>query len=178
MTAIRDFAYMESLQQVEDEQAQGYRHRMTHAFFDIAELPGGPLDTNYRCLNRPASPPEDPLRAFLKKVLPRGMTYTNEEAYQRGNAYHMDLAPISISPIVDGLARFLVALVGGIALIAPMLVMLLPGVDRTRSIITTGVAVFLFALGVSVVVRAGNTEALIATTTYAAVLVVFVGLNG
>lgn len=177
MTAIRDFAYVESLQQIENEQAQVYRHKMTNAFFDIAELPGAPLDTSYRCLKRPASSPEDPLRAYLKKVLPRGLAYTKEEAYQRGTAYHSGQPPIFISPFVDKLARFLVALTGGVALVAPMLVMLLPSVDRTKSLATIGAAVFLFALGMSVIVRAGNTEALVATTTYAAVLVVFVGLN-
>jgi hypothetical protein len=73
--------------------------------------------------------------------------------------------------------RLSMGLFGGIALIAPMLLMVLHR-DRNTSIITTSVATVLFA--VSLAGRAtdlGGKDVLAATAAYAAVLVVFVGAS-
>ena len=59
----------------------------------------------------------------------------------------------------------------------PMLVMSLPKTEKVKSLITVSVAVTIFAALMSLGIRAGNAETLVATATYAAVLVVFVGTS-
>ena len=76
---------------------------------------------------------------------------------------------------MDKLARFILAFTGGAALVVPVLIMSLPRVDQTKTLVTVSVAVTLFAALMSVGIRASNAETLVATATYAAVLVVFVG---
>jgi hypothetical protein len=71
----------------------------------------------------------------------------------------------------------MVAFAGGVSLVVPMVVMRL-NESLTKSLITVSVAVVLFAGALSVIFRAPNTETLVATATYAAVLVVFVGTSG
>lgn len=83
----------------------------------------------------------------------------------------------SISPFVDKLARFIVAFIGGVSLVVPMLIMCLPTANRTKRLITVSLAVTIFAALMSLGIRATNPETLVATATYAAVLVVFVGTS-
>lgn len=71
----------------------------------------------------------------------------------------------------------MVAFAGGLSLIVPMLIMRI-GENLTKSLVTTSVAVVLFAGITSLILRANNTETVAATATYAAVLVVFVGTSG
>lgn len=71
----------------------------------------------------------------------------------------------------------MVAFAGGLSLIVPMLIMRI-GENSTKSLVTTSVAVVLFAGITSLILRANNTETVAATATYAAVLVVFVGTSG
>lgn len=68
------------------------------------------------------------------------------------------------------------AFVGGAALVVPMLIMLLHA-SRNTSLITTSVSVLLFATFLAFGVSASPQETLVATATYAAVLVVFVGTS-
>jgi hypothetical protein len=49
--------------------------------------------------------------------------------------------------------------------------------SRTKSLITTSVAVLLFAAFLALGIKASNQDTLAATATYAAVLVVFVGAS-
>ena len=73
--------------------------------------------------------------------------------------------------------RFAMALFGGIALIAPMLIMTLHPSQKT-SLITVSIATILFALTLAVFASgAAGKDVLAATAAYAAVLVVFVGAN-
>lgn len=95
----------------------------------------------------------------------------------RIDEYLGDLPPQDISPLVDKLARFIIAFTGGAALVVPMLIMSLPSTHRTKSLITVSLAVTLFASVMSVGIRASNSETLVATATYAAVLIVFVGTS-
>lgn len=91
--------------------------------------------------------------------------------------YLAGLPPQTISPFVDKLARFAVAFAGGACLLVPMLVMCLPSIDRTKSLITVSVAVMFFVFMMSIGIQASNAETVVATATYAAVLVVFVGTS-
>jgi hypothetical protein len=70
--------------------------------------------------------------------------------------------------------RLLMGIIGGIALIGPMLLMVLHR-DLDTSIITASVATFIFASGLTGVKSLAGKDVLAATAAYAAVLVVFVG---
>jgi hypothetical protein len=72
--------------------------------------------------------------------------------------------------------RFFTALLGGLALIVPMLIMAIHE-NRMKSLITASVCVLLFALGLAWAVPATPQELLGTTAAYAAVLVVFVGVS-
>ena len=109
--------------------------------------------------------------------MPRRLTYTKAEMDSRIEEYLGDLPPQDVSPFVDKLARFIIAITGGAALVVPMLIMSLPSIQRTKSLITVSISVTLFAAMMSVAMRASNTETLVATATYAAVLIVFVGTS-
>lgn len=84
--------------------------------------------------------------------------------------------PRHVSEFVDRLARFVIAIAGGVFLIVPMVVMTL-GPSETKSLITAAAAVMIFALILSFGIRVSNVETLVSTATYAAVLVVFVGTS-
>ena len=72
--------------------------------------------------------------------------------------------------------RFLAAIMGGFSVIIPMLIMAIhPSVVKT--LVTASVAVLLFALGLAWQSSAQVETVLTATAAYAAVLVVFVGIN-
>lgn len=92
--------------------------------------------------------------------------------------YLAGLPPETISPFVDKTTRFIIAFAGGAALVVPMLIMSLPFTYKTKSLVTVSVAVTLFAATMSVAIRASNADTLVATATYAAVLIVFVGTSG
>lgn len=79
-------------------------------------------------------------------------------------------------PRLEGVARFIIAVCGGLMLIVPMLIMRIHG-DLARSLVTTSISVFLFAATISVVFKATDVNTLAATAAYTAVLVVFVGTN-
>ena len=120
----------------------------------------------------------DPLRNFLRRVLPKSLTWSYKEFQRRDfNDYLEDKAPQEISPFVDTLARFIVAITGGLSLVIPMLVMRL-GETLPKSLTTVSVAVVLFSALTSLMFKASNVETLGATAAYAAVLVVFVGTSG
>jgi hypothetical protein len=74
------------------------------------------------------------------------------------------------------LLRFSMASTGGLFLIVPVLVMAnVPG--RTSSLITTCIAMLLFAIGITLGTELKPDQVLGATAAYAAVLVVFVGTS-
>ena len=75
---------------------------------------------------------------------------------------------------MDWLARFIVALLGGASLVVPMLIMSIK-YSKTKSLVTTSVAVLLFAVIVSFGFRIDNKDTVTATAVYAAVLVVVCG---
>ena len=121
--------------------------------------------------------PADPLRAWLKRIFPKRLTFRQLERDNRPIPFKVGATPDELSPFVDGLARFLVAITAGLSLVVPMLIMRL-GENLTKSLITVSVAVVLFSGATSVVFRAINVETLAATATYAAVLIVFAGTSG
>ncbi|KAJ3544975.1 hypothetical protein NM208_g2750 [Fusarium decemcellulare] len=139
----------------------------------------------------------DPLRTALMKHLPSRLTFSQEERSQRREEYQEGKPPNELSKFVDRVVRFIVALIGGSFLVAPMIIMTLQA-SQKKSLITVSVAVLLFALSLSFgvrvsnylvfwvysyyynkehITRVSNVETLVSTATYAAVLVVFVGTS-
>ena len=128
-------------------------------------------------LSESTSPSIDPLRNFLKRVLPKNLTWTTDEYKRRPVGEYVDgETPKDVSPLVDTLARFIVAITGGLSLVVPMLVMRVHE-HLKKSLITVSVAVLLFSALTSLMFKASNVETLAATAAYAAVLVVFVGTS-
>ena len=150
---------------------------LRQAFPEIADLAGDPYNSRY-CTTFDQLPQlNDPLRDFLKRILPRRLTYTKAEISYRTDEYLSGAPPEAISPFVDKLARFVIGFVGGAALVVPMLIMSIHS-TQVKSLTTTSVAVVLFATAMAVGIRATNAETLAATAAYAAVLIVFVGSSG
>ena len=133
-----------------------------------------PFTTNFITPHRDAQRNEDPIREFLRTRLPLALSWGPDEKEKRGKWYQRRQTPQEYSPFVDRMARFIVALLGGASLVVPMLIMSLR-YSRTKSLVTTSVAVILFAAAVSLGFRIDNKDTVTATATYAAVLVVFVG---
>jgi VIT1/CCC1 family predicted Fe2+/Mn2+ transporter len=119
----------------------------------------------------------DPLREFVMESFPRWLTYSRKEKLARKKEYGEGKRPNEVSPLVDKFVRFSVAITGGLFLVVPMLIMTLGGQSQNKSLITVSVAVFWFVLSLAFGIRVSNAETLVATATYAAVLVVFVGTS-
>ncbi|KAI9713561.1 MAG: hypothetical protein M1820_000943 [Bogoriella megaspora] len=76
------------------------------------------------------------------------------------------------------IARFVMAVFGGLWLVVPMVIMAI-NPNITKSLITTAVSVFCFAVSTAVfATTADPKDVLSSTAAYAAVLVVFVGVGG
>jgi hypothetical protein len=120
--------------------------------------------------------PPGRLRAFLRAVLPKSITYDKKERKEDVLGPIIGLRQSEVSPFVDKLATFIIAFVGGAALIVPMVLMTLHS-SKAKSLITVSVAVLLFAIIVAFAFKLPYIDTVMATTTYAAVLVVFVGVG-
>jgi len=116
----------------------------------------------------------DPLRRSLMTSLPSSLAFSKHEKEERKKEYTEGQKPKEVSGHVDRLVRFIIALIGGLFLVIPMLIMSIEP-SQNKSLITVSSAVLIFALAVSLVVKVSNIETLVSTATYAAVLVVFVG---
>ncbi|KAJ3544312.1 hypothetical protein NM208_g3119 [Fusarium decemcellulare] len=173
--AIRDYEYLKGLVPITGSQARNDRLDLELYFKEVGNFADG--GASYRRFADPTMLRSDHLRNLLKRILHRSVTWNKKEIERRDEEYLNREAPLEVSPFVDILARFLVALLGGALLVVPMLIMSLPEVDRIRSLCTVSVSVLLFSGFLSMFFKASNTETLIATATYAAVLVVFVGTS-
>lgn len=111
------------------------------------------------------------------RMLPGRLAFSPEERTQRAREYREGKLPMQASKTIDRLASFLVAVAGGAFLIVTMLIMTLGGPSLNTSLVTVSVAVLVFALVLAFAVRGSNAETMVATATYAAVLVVFVGIS-
>jgi hypothetical protein len=176
--AIQDFEYMSKLPRLQEPSVLlDKRISIENAFPSLSARPGAPFDTTYLTLQRSIVLQKDAVREFLRIYLHRRLSWSPEERRKNRVGYNQGQPPSLYSPFLDRLARFIVAVGGGCALIVPMLVMLFDA-SRTKSLVTVSTAVVLFALAMSLAFQTDNKDTLTATATYAAVLVVFVGTNG
>ncbi|KAJ5686428.1 hypothetical protein N7536_009047 [Penicillium majusculum] len=118
----------------------------------------------------------DPLRKALMRYMPSFLAFSSEEKMSRPREYSEGKVPREVSVAVDRLTRFLVAITGGIFLVVPMIIMTLHQ-SKTKSLITVSICIVLFALIMALGVRVSNVETLVSTATYAAVLMVFLGVS-
>ncbi|KAF5005931.1 hypothetical protein FDECE_7689 [Fusarium decemcellulare] len=161
--AIRDYEYLKGLVPITGSQARNDRLDLELYFKEVGNFADG--GASYRRFADPTMLRSDHLRNLLKRVLHRSVTWNKKEIERRDEEYLNREAPFEVSPFVDILARFLVALLGGALLVVPMLIMSLPEVNRTRSLCTVSVSVLLFSGFLSMFFKASNTETLIATAT-------------
>jgi len=174
VTAIRDYQFLrsrKSLLTVDEEKRRVLLQAKCQNRFGTGDV----FESDYAYYDEGALK-IDPFRSLLMRRLPVYVTYSEEERSARSMEYGEGKEPKDVSSFVDYLARFVVAITGGLFLIVPMLVMAID-TSQKKSLITVSVSVLLFALALSFGVRTSNVEALVSTATYAAVLVVFVGTN-
>ncbi|KAH7161687.1 hypothetical protein EDB81DRAFT_351874 [Dactylonectria macrodidyma] len=174
-TAIRDYQELRNKRGLAKPEARK-RKLLLQRFF---QSPGNdfndPFQSHYSYFEEPDGK-IDPLRQTFMRHLPSWLTFSHQEKIERSKEYSEGMQPKEVLAFVDRLARFLIAVTGGGFLIVPMVVMTL-GQSQTKSLVTVSVAVVLFALVLAFGIRVSNVETLVATATYAAVLVVFVGTS-
>ncbi|KAN0113254.1 hypothetical protein V8E51_006205 [Hyaloscypha variabilis] len=164
--AIRDVEYMSQLDALDELEAREQQFLETRCAIQYT-VPS----TAFTLQQKP-----DAVREALRKYLLRSLSWTKEEKRLNRNDYYQGRPPQIYSPFVDRFARFIMAFVGGAALLIPMIIMVFDA-SLSKSLITTSVSVLLFAGFLSFGISASNQDTLAATATYAAVLVVFVGTS-
>lgn len=179
--AIRNFQYIQSQDWLHEDDQKRHREDVTEYFPEIAKTEDwkSPFGSEtYRVLPEVQKPYEhgDPLRNFLCYHLKVRFSYSKEEKELRSDNYNEDVVPRDVSPNVEKLARFIIALFGAISILVPMIIMSFHR-SRTEALITTSVSVILFAMCCSFTLNTANDQTLAATAGYAAVLMVFVGLT-
>ncbi|KAH6624683.1 hypothetical protein B0J18DRAFT_429027 [Chaetomium sp. MPI-SDFR-AT-0129] len=176
--AIRDYEDLQKLSPITGSQVTDTAFTLGQTFkSEYSNLTHEAGEGGFRRFPDPTLLSTDPLRNFLKRHLYREFTYTPGDKYKHASEYYAGAPPEDVSPGVDRLARFLVAILGVGMLVTPMFIMRLPDVSLLKSLVTVSVAELVFAGGLSMIFRATNTETLVATATYAAVLMVFVGVT-
>jgi hypothetical protein len=174
-TAIRDYEFLRQHKTPGDIDAVGSRVRLMSYFLCKADYkdPVDPFGSEYSVVES-GDPKFDLLRRFFMRRLPVQFTYSAVEKDERTKEYSEGRPPNQVSTAVDRLVRLISSLTGAVFVLLPMFVMSI-GPSRTKSLVTVSVGVVVFACVLSLGIRVSTLQTLIATTTYAAVLVVFVG---
>lgn len=180
------------------DDAIDWKHDLEDTFKEISSKPGHPYSTKYTTLVEHNVPGTDTLRSILINILPQSLVYQTKEDAEKAKteraenkvrqaqrvkkfdwSVYRTNRPI-ITRFVDDLAfflpRFAIAIISGASLIVPMIIMTL-NKSLTKSLITTSAAVLLLAGVLSFIIKAKTYDIITTTATYAAVLVVFVGLS-
>ena len=150
---------------------------LNQTFSEIADLADDPFHSRYRTFLSQLPTASDPLRGLFKQYMARRFIYTKAEIAQRADEYLAGESLLAISSTVDKSAWFIVVFVGEAALIVSVLIMSFHA-TKTNRVTTLSVAILLFTIAMAVGFRTTNAETLIATATYAAVMVVFVEISG
>ncbi|KAL2204647.1 hypothetical protein CC79DRAFT_1398905 [Sarocladium strictum] len=177
--AIEDYNYIHSAKRIDPSMTEVRKQRLKSSFPSITTsyLHTRPFESHYYYLHDNARQPStDPFRDILKRWLPPYLSYSSHERQFRSREFEEGKPPAEVSPLVDNVVRLIVALVAVGALVAPMCIMTL-NPSSVKSLITSSVFMILFASALSFGVKTTNVETLVATATYSAVLVVFVGTN-
>jgi hypothetical protein len=161
--------------QTSNEEDVGAATTLSGWFPEIACLLENSHDLEYRDFTGSrTAPSSDPIKDWLRRHMPRRLTWTKAEIKRREMDYICQMDPEELSPFVDRFGRAIIAIGGGATLLVPMIVMSIHP-SLTKSLITVSAAVVLFAILLSQLFAAAYSDILTITTAYAAVLVVFVG---
>jgi hypothetical protein len=126
---------------------------------------------------------QNQLYSILIWALPKEWTWSREEKESRPLSYSSDsqgekgFHPRQASLGVQIIGSTIIALFSGACIIAPMVFMSIRP-DHSKNLITVSVSVVVFGFFLAAVVQMRSKEIFVATATYAAVLVVFVGASG
>jgi hypothetical protein len=175
-TAICDYEYLRGLPRPIQDARDRNKASLDAVFGDYV---GSFYSHPHGCAWLPAGAqhPSDQLRELLRVRLPAWLTYTPTERQRYHEEYLRGDSPRYITSNIDIYARFLVAAFGGLMLVVPTLIMSLPQATVTKSLVIISIAVLVFGGSVSLFFRANDKETMMATATYAAVLVVFLGVS-
>jgi hypothetical protein len=121
-------------------------------------------------------PHGDPLRHFLCSHLSVWMTYSKDEKEHFRSNFDSNYFPRDISPTMERLTRYIIAMFSAVSIQVPIIIMSFHK-SRAKSLVTTSIALVLFACCCSLTLRTANDQTLVVTAGYAAVLMVFVGLT-
>lgn len=135
-----------------------------------------PFESHYYSLRGDSHQKHDILRDIARRLLPVRLSYSLQERRFRAKEFEEGKPPIGVSAFVDNIVRLSVSCAALLALISPMCIMSIQP-SLTKSLVTSTAFMILFACGVSFGVKCSNVETLVATATYSAVLVVFVGTS-
>ncbi|KAJ5478894.1 hypothetical protein N7530_004403 [Penicillium desertorum] len=171
-TAIRNYQFLKGKAALDKAEARRRKFLLQRYFQSRVN---DQFHSHY-CSFHDAEERVDPLRRALMRYMPSFLAFSGEEKMSRAREYSEGKAPREVSVFVDRLTRFLVAMTGGIFLVVPMIIMTLHQ-SKTKSLITVSICIILFALIMALGVRVSNVETLVSTATYAAVLMVFLGVN-
>ncbi|KAJ6442573.1 cytochrome p450 oxidoreductase [Purpureocillium lavendulum] len=167
--AIRDYQFLRNKKSVKRDEVPHRKLLLQRFFQSESEDFGDPFESHYSYFDD-ADGKADALRRAMMKYLPAQLAFSRQERHERGREYTEGKPPRVLSALVDRLVRFLIAFTGGVFLVVPMIIMTLHP-SQTKSLVTVSVAVLVFSLMLSFVVRVSNVETLVSTATYAAVLV-------
>jgi hypothetical protein len=101
---------------------------------------------------------------------------SKEEKKGLRSDFESNYRPRDVSSTMEKLAHFIIALFGAVSILAQTIIMSFHK-SKTKALVTTSVAVVLFACCCSLTLRTANDQTLAATAGYAAILMVFVGLT-
>ncbi len=117
------------------------------------------------------------LKRMLTRVLPRRLAWSSKDRDRHPMAHDLSRMPQKTTATVRVIAGLIISICSGASIIVPMVIMSFePG--RTKSLVTSSVAILIFGFVLAAVIRAKEKEVFVATATYAAVLIVFVGASG
>lgn len=161
--------------------AAAWRDTLEKSFEEIAHLGNKPYSTLYRRLQEP-KPGSDTMQRILKWVVPKHQYYQKEKHERKGDLQSLiqgdalENTTHLVRVLTLYIPRFFITAICGASLIAPMIIMSLDK-SLVKSLVTTSVAIVLVAAFLSAIPGPGYSDIIAATATYAAVLVVFVGLS-
>ncbi|PMD66184.1 uncharacterized protein K444DRAFT_701824 [Hyaloscypha bicolor E] len=128
----------------------------------------------YRTIPR-KDPTSSRLPSALISILRTSLTYTNYEKLQL--KFFSGRPPQRTSLPLGIIASTIITIFGRALLIVPMAIMSF-NTNRTKSLVTVSRSVVLSGFFLGAIIRSKSSEIFVATATYAAVLVVFVGTGG
>lgn len=120
-TAIRDYQYLQDKKRLSKTDQLDRKLRLHKYFFSAAD-PLDPWESHYSYFQDQQdhrSTAIDPLRASLMRHLPSRLTFSHGERQAREREYGEGLPPKHVSGFVDRLARFVIAIAGGVFLVVP-----------------------------------------------------------